>query len=217
MKGSVALIKGILFDLDGTLLNTNELIYKSFVHMFKEVLNKELKKDEITSLYGKPLEVSLNKYSKDEKIIQNMIRTYRKYNIDNHDRMCRTFEGIPELLRLLKEKKIKCGIVTSKKKDVAERGLQITDILKFMDVIITPEDTEKHKPEGEPALRACEILKLKPEEVMMVGDSPYDLLCGKNAGCLTCGVEYTEIALDLLKKVNPDYMIEKPLDLLKII
>lgn len=211
------MIKGILFDLDGTLLNTNELIYESFVYMFKNVLDKELKKDEITSLYGKPLEVSLSKYAENNVMLKKMISTYRAYNIENHDSMCRAFDGVPNLLKTLKDKDIKCGIVTSKKKDVASMGLKITDILKYMDVIITPEDTEKHKPEAEPALKACEILKLHPHEVLMVGDSPNDLLCGKSAGCLCCGVEYTEIDLEELLSVKPDYMIKKPLDLLKII
>ena len=205
------MIKGVIFDLDGTLLNTNELIYKSFEYMFKEVLNLELHKEEITLLYGKPLEVSLQKYTKDNDLIKKMINVYREFNIYHHDSMCNTFKDIPEMLKTLKKNKIKCAVVTSKKKDMAMKGLIISD------VVITPEDTEKYKPEAEPALKACEILNLKPEEVMMVGDSPYDLLCGKNAGCLTCGVEYTEISLDELKKVNPDYMIKEPLELLEII
>ena len=211
------MIKGVIFDLDGTLLNTNELIYKSFKYMFKEVLNIELEKEEITLLYGKHLELSLQKYTKNDDIIKKMIDVYRKYNIYHHDSMCNVFKGIPEMLEKLKKNKIKCAVVTSKKRDVAMKGLIISDILKFMDVVITPEDTNKHKPEAEPALKACEKLNLKPGEVMMVGDSPYDLLCGKNAGCLSCGVEYTEISLDELKKVNPDYMIKEPLELLEII
>lgn len=211
------MVKGILFDLDGTLLNTNELIYKSFIHMFREVLNIEPDKNEITLLYGKPLEVSLKSYTDDKATIDNMIKVYRKYNLYHHDSMCRAFDNIPEMLGKLKERKIKCGVVTSKKRNVAMKGLIISDILKFMDVVITPEDTQNHKPEAEPALKACEMLNLKPEEVMMVGDSPYDLLCGKSAGCFSCGVEYTQIELDELKKVNPDYMIKEPLDLLEII
>lgn len=211
------LIKGVIFDLDGTLLNTNELIYKSFKYMFKEVLNIEPDKEEITLLYGKPLEVSLQKYTKNDDLIKKMISVYRDYNISHHDSMCNVFKDIPEMMKELKENKIKCAVVTSKKRDVAMKGLIISDILEFMDVVITPEDTEKHKPEAEPALKACEKLNLKPEEVIMVGDSPYDLLCGKNAGCLSCGVEYTEISLDELKKVNPDYMIKEPLELLDII
>lgn len=211
------MIKGVIFDLDGTLLNTNELIYKSFKYMLKEVLNIEADKNEITLLYGKPLEVSLQKYTKSNDLIEKMIKVYREYNIYHHDSMCNVFEDIPEMLKELKENKIKCAVVTSKKRDVAMKGLIISDILEFMDVVITPEDTEKHKPEAEPALKACKKLNLKPEEVIMVGDSPYDLLCGKNAGCLSCGVEYTEISLDELKKVNPDYMIKEPLELLEII
>lgn len=211
------MIKGVLFDLDGTLLNTNELIYKSFVSMFKELLDKELSEKEITSLYGKPLEESLKGYTEGSITVDEMVRVYRKYSMSNHDSMCKIFSGVDKMLYELKKREIKIGIVTSKKRDMAERGLKITDIFKYIDVIITPEDTTKHKPEGEPALKACEYLKLKPEEVLMVGDSPYDLMCGKNAGTLCCGVEYTAIDLNELIKVNPDYMIKEPMDLLEII
>ena len=211
------MIKAVLFDLDGTLLDTNELIYNSFCHAFKDVLNMELSKAKITSLYGKPLNYSFTKYTDDEEIVQKMIDVYRGYNAKHHDNMCKPFEGVVELLETLKNKGIRLGIVTSKRKVVAVRGMELADILKYMDVVISPESTKKHKPEGEPALKACEILGVKPEETMMVGDATYDLLCGKNAGCKTCGVEYTAIELEELIKVNPTYMVKKPLDILALV
>jgi pyrophosphatase PpaX len=90
-------------------------------------------------------------------------------------------------------------------------------IIDFMDIIISPNDTIKHKPEAEPALKACELLGIEPKEAIMVGDSTYDLLCGKNAGCFTCGVEYTELNINELLKVEPTYMVKNPLDILKLI
>lgn len=211
------MIKGVLFDLDGTLIDTNELTYKSFLFMFKEIFDKELPKSEITKFYGKPLEESLSKFAEDDIMLNKMISTYRKYNKANHDSLCKVFDGVVEMLEKLKERNIKIAIVTSKKRDMAKRGLKVTNIFKYIDVIITPEDTTKHKPEGETAMKACEILKLDPKEVLMVGDSPYDLMCGKNAGTLCCGVEYTEIDLSELMRVKPDYMIKKPIDLLEVI
>jgi len=211
------MIKAILFDLDGTLIDTNELIYKSFCYAFKEVLHKELPKEEIKGLYGKPLKDSFANYVGDKKTIENLIVAHRSYNDLHHDNMCKPFDGVVELLTKLKEKNIKCGVVTSKRKNVAIHGMTLGGIIDFMDIIISPEDTKRHKPEGEPALKACELLGIKPKETIMVGDSPYDLLCGKNAGCLTCGVEYTVININELLKVKPTYMVENPLDIIKLI
>lgn len=211
------MIKAILFDLDGTLLDTNTLIYNSFCHAFKEVLNKELPKNEITKLYGKPLNYSFANYTDKEEVIEKMIDAYRSYNAEYHDNMCKPFEGVKELLETLRYKGIKMGIVTSKRNTVAVRGMEIGGIIEFMDVIVSPELTERHKPEAEPALKACEIIGVKPEEAIMVGDSPYDLLCGKAAGCITCGVEYTALEIEELLNVEPTYMVKSPLDILELL
>lgn len=211
------MIKAVLFDLDGTLLDTNDLIYDSFCTAFKEVLNMELPKEEITLLYGKPLKTSLTKYTDDEKLLECLVSTYRSYNVKHHDDMCKPFEGVKELLISLKDKGIKLGIVTSKRKELAIKGLELGKIMDYMNVIVSPEDTIKHKPEGEPVLKACEILNISPKEAIMVGDSPYDLLSGKAAGCFTCGVEYTALELKELAKVEPSYMIKNPLEILELI
>ena len=216
-KGVIVLIKAVLFDLDGTLLDTNKLIYDSFCYAFKHVLNKELSKEEITSLYGRPLNRSFPKYTDNEEVVQEMIDAYRSYNAKHHDNMCTPFNGVDELLKTLRSRGIKVGIVTSKRKTVAIRGMELGDILKYMDVVVSPELTEKHKPDAEPALKACEILGVNPNETIMVGDSSYDLLCGKAAGCLTCGVYYTAIKIEELLNTNPTYMIKEPLDILNLV
>lgn len=211
------MIKAVLFDLDGTLLDTNDLIYDSFCTAFKEVLDRELAKEEITLLYGKPLKSSLSVYTDDEEELESLVKAYRGYNIKYHDAMCKPFEGVEELLIQLKDKGLKLGIVTSKRKELAKKGLELGKLIDYMDVIITPEDTIKHKPEADPVLKACEILQVSPKEAVMVGDSPYDLLSGKSAGCFTCGVEYTALQLEELINVGPSYMIKNPLDILELI
>lgn len=211
------MIKAVLFDLDGTLIDTNELIYNAFCYAFKKVLHMDIPKNEITSLYGKPLKESFANYTKDETIIEELIYAHRRYNDLHHDNMCKPFNGVLELLIQLKEKNIKCGIVTSKRKNMAIHGMTLGGIIEFMDIIISPDDTIKHKPDAEPALKACELIGIKPNEAIMVGDSPYDLLCGKNAGCFTCGVEYTTLNINELLKVKPTYMVKNPLEILKLI
>ena len=210
------MIKAVLFDLDGTLLDTNELIYTSFVKTFKDKLNIELKKEEVTQFFGIPLGDPFKKYTNSENV-DELVAYYREYNEAIHDTMCFAFEGVKELLTSLRDKGIKIAIVTSKRKELAERGMKIAGIYDFMDVIITPESTTKHKPNGDPAIKACNDLGIDPSEAIMVGDSPFDIYCGKNAGCKTCGVNYTFIDLNVLKESEPDYFIDKPLDILNLI
>lgn len=210
------MIKAVLFDLDGTLLDTNELIYTSFVKTFKDKLNIELKKEEVTQFFGIPLGDPFKKYTNSENV-DELVAYYREYNEAIHDTMCFAFDGVKELLTSLRDKGIKIAIVTSKRKELAERGMKIAGIYDFMDVIITPESTTKHKPNGDPAIKACNDLGIDPSEAIMVGDSPFDIYCGKNAGCKTCGVNYTFIDLNVLKESEPDYFIDKPLDILNLI
>lgn len=210
------MIKAVLFDLDGTLLDTNELIYTSFVKTFKDKLNIELKKEEVTQFFGIPLGDPFKKYTNSENV-DELVAYYREYNEAIHDTMCFAFDGVKELLTSLRDKGIKIAIVTSKRRELAERGMKIAGIYDFMDVIITPESTTKHKPNGDPAIKACNDLGIDPSEAIMVGDSPFDIHCGKNAGCKTCGVNYTFIDLNVLKESEPDYFIDKPLDILNLI
>ena len=210
------MIKAVLFDLDGTLIDTNELIYTSFVKTFKDKLNIELKKEEVTQFFGIPLGDPFKKYTNSENV-DELVAYYREYNEAIHDTMCFAFDGVKELLTSLRDKGIKIAIVTSKRKELAERGMKIAGIYDFMDVIITPESTTKHKPNGDPAIKACNDLGIDPSEAIMVGDSPFDIYCGKNAGCKTCGVNYTFIDLNVLKESEPDYFIDKPLDILNLI
>ncbi|GIM30476.1 pyrophosphatase PpaX [Clostridium polyendosporum] len=209
------MIKAVLFDLDGTLIDTNELIFNSFSHAFKSVLNMELPQKEITTMFGRPLKYSFEKYTQDK--LEEMIHSYRSYNEERHDNMCFAFDGVKDMLGKLKEMGIKLAVVTSKRKVLAERGMKIAGIYEMFDIIVSPENTEKHKPEGEPALKACELLGVLPEEALMVGDSHLDILCGQNAGCKTCGVKYTTLQIKELEARKPDFFIDNPLDVISVI
>lgn len=210
------MIKAVLFDLDGTLLDTNELIYNSFDKTFKDKLGMELKREEIVDFFGRPLGDPFKKHAKEEDVA-DLVAYYREYNEAIHDTMCFAFDGVKELLTSLKDKKIKMGIVTSKRAELAIRGMKIAGIYDFMDIIITPESTELHKPNPDPALKACSELGIEPNEAIMVGDSHYDIYCGKSAGCKTCAVSYTFIGMDKLKESEPDYFIDKPIDILNLL
>lgn len=208
------MIKGILFDFDGTLINTNNLIVKSFKYTFKKHLNLDVEEKEIVRYFGEPLKTTLGRYGGN---LDSMLATYFSYNEENHDNLVESFNGVDEGLSAIKSLGLKTAIVTSKRKVIVEKGLNIIKINRYLDAMVTLEDTTEHKPNGAPCLKACELLGLKPQETIMVGDSYYDILCGKNAGCKTCVVNYSALSKDELEKYSPDYYIDEIKDLVDLI
>lgn len=215
IKGDVSMIKAVLFDLDGTLIDTNNLVIESFKHTFKEKLNIDVPESEIVMYFGEPLIDTLARYDKENA--QLLYNTYIKYNEAIHDDTAREIVGAKETISDLKSLGIKVGVVTSKRKLIAERGLKLFNLFDKMDVIITPEDTSKHKPEAEPVIKACELLKIQPKEALMIGDSHYDILCGKNAGAKTCLVKYTVLPIDKIMMHKPEYAVDHIKEVINIV
>jgi pyrophosphatase PpaX len=209
------MIKAVLFDLDGTLIDTNKLVIESFKHTLRKHKNICPPDCEITKYFGEPLLTTLARY--DEKNVDELRKTYHEFNEAVHDEMAKEIEGAKEVLEELRNLNIKTGVVTSKRRVMAERGLKLFKLFNLLDVLITPEDTEKHKPDPEPVLKACEILGVKPEEALMVGDSHYDILCGKNAGTQTCLVKYTVLPIENIIIHNPDHTVDRIIDILDIV
>ncbi len=208
-------IKAILFDLDGTLIDTNNLIIQSFKHTLKKHIGRDVPESDILMHFGEPLLDSLARY--DAANAHILIQTYRAHNEAVHDELTKEIVGVKETLRELKTLGIKIGVVTSKSRKIAERGLKLFNLDELMEVFITPEDTAKHKPDAEPVLKACELLGVSPEETIMVGDSHYDILCGKNAGAKACLVKYTALPMEKIMQHSPDYAVDKMNDILEIV
>jgi pyrophosphatase PpaX len=208
------LIKAVLFDLDGTLINTNELIIKSFEYTLKKHLNTKITRNEILATFGAPLRDVLARY--DAGGADLMLEIFREYSEEHHDLLASSIEGVEEGLSLLKKERVKIAVVTSKRISTALRGLNLFSLDKYFDIIVGPEDTKIHKPFGDPALRACALLEVEPFEALMVGDSLNDILCGKNAGCKTCLVSYTALDLKEVMRYKPDYVVDSLIDILKI-
>lgn len=208
-------IKLILFDLDGTLLYTNDLVIKTFQYTLKNILNREITREELIPYFGEPLVVTLERFSKEN--VDTLVKTYRDYNHKYHDELTTIFPGVREALQELKDQGYLLGVVTSKLNHVAQRGLDLFDIFSFFDTFVGANDTEKHKPHPDPILKALENLNIKPEEALMVGDTPFDILCGKNAKVSTAVVEYSEHSVEKLQEYKPDYVIENLTDLIKIL
>ncbi|HHW56181.1 MAG TPA: pyrophosphatase PpaX [Clostridia bacterium] len=208
-------IKTVLFDLDGTIIDTNDLIIESFKYTIQKHLGYIIKPEDVTPYFGEPLPLTLQRFSHDKWEL--MIDTYRQYNEFNHDKYTKIREDVRETLKFMYKNGIKLGIVTSKRKELAIRGLRLFDLEKYFKVIVALEDTEKHKPDPEPILKALELLDSMKEETLMVGDSPYDILCASNAGVKSIAVKWTIIPFYLLEEAKPDYIIDDMLQILEII
>ncbi|WP_419955689.1 pyrophosphatase PpaX [Neobacillus niacini] len=208
-------ITTILFDLDGTLIDTNELIISTYLHTLEKYYPGKYQREDVLPFLGPTLhEVFENM---DPERVEEMILEYRTYNLANHDLLVKEFVGVMETIETLKKKGYKLAIVTTKREDVAFKGLRLMKLDSFFDVMIAYDHVKKVKPDPEPIFLALEKLDSKPEETLMVGDNFHDVLAGKNAGTKTAGVSWTIKGRDYLAKYEPDYMLENMTDLLTIL
>lgn len=212
------MIKGILFDFDGTLANTIDLIVATFEYTLQTALGFTPPKQEIINTIGLPLGDAMTILSCQPDKVTELRQVYKVFNAANHDKMIKPIAGVAELLADLKERGIKIAVVTSKKQPMLERGINCLNMTSYIDAAVSVLDTERGKPYPDPMLLACKKLGLQPEECLCVGDSPYDLQSGHAAGCTTIAVKYTMFPWQkILDEGKPDYTINKPQDLVKII
>jgi len=197
--------QGVLFDLDGTLVNSNELIYQSFEYALAEVLHTTLPRQTLTATFGKPLQQIMDELGGSQA--EQLRQAFVAYTLAHEDQLC-AFPGAAETLRRLKELQIRVALVTSRLRHGAVRDLKLLQLDHYFDVLITPESTAQHKPHPAPALQAAAALGLQPQQTLMVGDSSHDLLCGAAAGCKTVVVDYSLVDPAELQRCNPDYHIQ---------
>ncbi len=210
------MISTVLFDLDGTLINTNPLIIKSFEETLKVFLpNESFSKQRIMDFIGPTLKETFDgllKVRTDE-----MIKYYRMINHKLHDEMVEIYPTVKSGLALLKKHNFKLGIVSSKKSDMVLHGLKHFSIDHYFELVIGENNVTKHKPDPEPILKAMSLLKSNPNEVIFVGDNSHDIEGGKNAGVITCGVAWALRGAEYLKQFSPDYILKDMRNLLTII
>jgi pyrophosphatase PpaX len=209
-------LKCILFDLDGTLVDTTPLILESFKHTFLYHYNLRMKDEDLLKYLGVPLRNPFIELYPDA--VDILVETYREFNEIKHDQYTGVFIGIADMLEKCWSKGITLGVVTSKRRELAMRALRLFNLAEYMDVLVGMEDTKIHKPKGDPVLKALEILKIDdPDSVLYVGDSTHDVLCAKDAGVHSAAVEWSYLPHQELHDVKPDLFLEKPADLLKYV
>lgn len=207
-------IRCVLFDLDGTLIDTNQLVIESFQYTLKLHLGRDVPASEIVPTFGRPLIEGLRHFSLEHA--EEMLRTYRRYNESRHDATTTLIPGVHETLAALKKAGLALVVVTSKRRSLALRGLRLFNLDAYMDAIVTPEDTARHKPEPDPVLRALALVGEDPRHGLMVGDSPLDLACARAAGTYTAAALWSILPREALLAERPDFLLKKMTDLLGI-
>ena len=210
------MIDTVLFDLDGTLIDSNHLIITTFKYVFETELPHIIMKDEdYIPFIGPTLVQGFGKYVKEESQIQHLVQVYRKKNLEIHDELITAFDGALDLLIHLKSKGIQTGIVSSKMHFLVERGLKVTGLLPYIDVIIGSDDVINHKPHPEPIIKALNLFD-DIDEAIYIGDHPNDILSGKAAGVKTIGMNYSW-HLQGLKDAKADYYLDSLIQIKEVI
>lgn len=207
----------ILFDLDGTLIDTTPLIIESFRYTFRHHYDRTMQEEELLRFLGIPLRQAFAGLYPDRADV--LVKTYRDFNESCHDNFTGIFIGMNRVLEQCLEKGIKLGVVTSKRRELAARGMGLFGIDRYMSVFVGLEDTAIHKPEAAPLLKAMELCGAGDcGRVLYVGDSPYDILCARNAGVRSAAaVGWSYLPLQTLLDAGPDICLQKPEDLLQYI
>ena len=207
--------KALLFDFDGTLLDTNELIIQSFMHVLENRFPGQYEPSDCVKFIGPSLIETFTEIAPDEA--EELIKEYREWNHIHHDELVKEYEGVVETLEKLKEMGLRLVIVSTKRRETIARGLDIMGVAHLFEFVIGIDDVTHVKPDPEPILLAIEKLGVAKEDAIMIGDNSHDILGGKNAGVRTAGVSWALKGRDFLQQFNPDYMLEHMSDLISIV
>jgi len=202
-----------LFDLDGTLIDSIELILRSYRHTMRLHRGHEPSDDVWMRGLGTPLWVQFRHFTEDPAEIEAMVATYRAYNLANHDDLVRPYAGVVEAVLALRDRGKTLGLVTSKTRSGALRGLRVAGLEDAFQVIVGADEVTHPKPHPEPVFTALERLDAPAAGAVFVGDSRHDVECGRAAGVKTAAVLWGPFDRSHLEDLEPDYWLETPADL----
>ena len=213
-------IKAVLFDYDGTLMDTNNIILESWQHTFRQIEGRERPEAEIYATFGEILHDTMKSFFPGRDT-EECVRIYREYQEKCYKKLIEMFPGTKELVEELKKEGFLLALVTSRLPKSTAVGLEKYGLAELFDVVITCEDTDKHKPDPTPALLAIGRLGVSPDECLMVGDTVYDMQCGKRAGAQTVLVDWSfalsrERRKDLAGDARPDFIAGTAADILEL-
>ena len=206
-----------LFDLDGTLIDSIRLILDSYHHTLTQHKLPPRTDEEWLRGVGTPLHIQFSAWKEFPEILEAMIATYREYNLQHHDRMVTIYPGVLEAIREIKAAGIQTGLVTSKNRQGALRGLTLVGLEALMDVMVCADEVDNPKPHPEPVEKAVALLGANPAATVYVGDSIHDMHSGRAAGVKTAAALWGPFKREHLESANPDYWLQSPRDLVRLL
>lgn len=202
-------IRGVLFDADGTLIDTYDIILTSMRYAVNDVLGRSLSDGELMAGVGTPLyDQMLHFTGGDEARAAEITQIYRDHNDIVHDERIRAFSDTKAALDRLRAAGLPLGVVTSKRHAMAQRGLEMSGIADFFEFLIGHDDWPEHKPAPGPILRGCELLGVAPEHCLYVGDSPFDIQAGNAAGLTTAAALWGMFPRETLVAEGPTWLCD---------
>lgn len=207
-------IKAVLFDLDGTLADSLPLIRYSFQRVFQD-MDIPWEDGRIMETVGLPLLEVAREYAGERAEI--FFQLYLKHQLEKHDDYIKLFPGTVEMLSRIRSRGLKTGIVTSKRRAMAEKAVKITNLSSLIDVMVALEDCCAHKPDPLPVVTAMQKLKSAPGETVFVGDSCYDMDSGRGAGAFTVGVTWGAANRARLAGSSPGFIADGWEDVIQLL
>jgi pyrophosphatase PpaX len=206
----------VLFDLDGTLVDSIELLVASMEYSFEgRALRPTV--DEWLVLIGTPLDKMLARWAADAADVELLRARYREHQLAKHDEMIKLYPGMVETVRALHAAGHPLAVVTSKLEVGARRALKFAKVEECFTAVVGIDHTAKHKPEPEPVWHALELLGVPCERAVFVGDSTHDMEAGRAAGVATVAVLWGPYTRAQLEPTEPDYYLEEFAGLLPLV
>lgn len=201
---------GVFFDLDGTLADTVELILRSYRHTMQVHLGEVLPDGRWLETIGAPLHDQLGDFARSDEEATSMLETYVRFQRSIHDEMVTPFPGAGRVLEVLRGQGVRLAVVTSKKSRIARRTLEVCGLWESVDLVVCADQVERGKPDPESVVMALEALELsdRAEDVVFVGDSPFDLRAGRAAGTRTAAALWGPVTKARLAAELPDFYLD---------
>ncbi len=194
----------IIFDLDGTLTRTNELIYATFNHVAEKYLNRVYTPVEITGMFGPPEDVAIGKLVGSERLDDAMDDFYDFYE-RHHPKMAAAYEGVRELLEHVKREGVVLALFTGKGKRSTLITLRMLGIASYFDLVVTGHDVRSYKPSADGIRRVMTHFGLEPEKVLMVGDAVADVKAAREAGVRMAAALWDSYGKENVMQMDVDY------------
>lgn len=207
----------LLFDLDGTIIDSIRLIVDSYHHTLRVHGHPPRSDADWLAGIGTPLRVQFLDWSSDPDTLEAMIATYREFNLARHDEQVRPYPGVVERIREIRARGVRTGLVTSKNRNGALRGLGLCHPESLMDVLVCADDVVNPKPHPEPVEKAVSLLGADLATTVYIGDSVHDMRSGKAAGVKTAAVLWGPFTREELAPTDPDFWLETPDDLTRLL